>query len=69
MSAVRAVSFNIPEPLRMFSLPRDPKDEICTDLAIAASAQFLVTWDERHLTYLMRRDTQRAKNSVSVFLN
>ncbi len=42
---------------RAFSLPRDPRDEPYTDLAIAADAQYLVTWNERHLTYLMKRDT------------
>jgi putative PIN family toxin of toxin-antitoxin system len=47
----------IPTPPRVFSLPRDPKDEPYTDLAVAAGAEFLVTWNERHLTYLMRQDT------------
>jgi predicted nucleic acid-binding protein len=37
------------------TLPRDPKDETYLDLAGAAS--YLVTWKERHLTYLMRGDT------------
>jgi putative PIN family toxin of toxin-antitoxin system len=40
-----------------FSLPRDPKDEPYINLAIAAGAAFVVTWNERHLTYLMRQDT------------
>jgi predicted nucleic acid-binding protein len=40
-----------------FALPRDPKDEPYINLAIAAGARFLVTWNGRHLTYLMRQDT------------
>ena len=45
---------NVPNAFR---LPRDPDDEAYTDLAIAAGADFLVTWNDRHLTYLMRQDT------------
>src|SRR5258706_4544389 len=40
-----------------FSLARDPDDEPYTDLAIEAGADYLVTWNDRHLTYLMREDT------------
>jgi predicted nucleic acid-binding protein len=40
-----------------FTLPRDPKDEPYLDLAIASNARYLVTWNDRHLTYLMRQDT------------
>ncbi|HEV8292518.1 MAG TPA: hypothetical protein VGP94_11375 [Tepidisphaeraceae bacterium] len=57
ISAARAVS----------SLPRDRKDELCTDLAIAASARYLVTWNERHLTYLMKRDTPEGKEFCQRF--
>jgi len=45
---------------KAFSLPRDPDDEPYTDPAIAADAKYLkylVTWNDRHLTYLMRQDT------------
>lgn len=42
---------------KSFALPRDPDDEMYVDLAIAAGARYLVTWNERHLTYLMQRDT------------
>jgi putative PIN family toxin of toxin-antitoxin system len=42
---------------KAFQLPRDPDDEPYTDLAIASGAKFLVTWNDRHLTYLMRQDT------------
>jgi len=27
------------------------------DLAVAAGAHYLCTWNERHLTYLMKQDT------------
>ena len=40
-----------------FSLPRDKKDEPYLNLAISAQARYLVTWNHRHLTYLMRQDT------------
>ena len=46
-----------PDPPHAFSLPRDPDDEIYTDLAIGADVDYLVTWNDRHLTYLMRQDT------------
>jgi putative PIN family toxin of toxin-antitoxin system len=45
------------EPPNIFILPRDRDDEPYTDLAIAARARYLVTWNDRHLTYLMRQDT------------
>lgn len=47
----------IPTSPKAFPLPRDPYDEPYTDLAIAVNARYLVTWNERHLTYLMKRDT------------
>jgi putative PIN family toxin of toxin-antitoxin system len=67
ISAARAVSFHVPQPPKAFSLPRDRKDELCTDLAIAASARYLVTWNERHLTYLMKRDTPEGKEFCQRF--
>ena len=67
IDAVRGVSVNIPKPPKVFSLPRDPKDEICADLAIAASAKYLVTWNEKHLTYLMRRDTPEGQDFCQRF--
>jgi putative PIN family toxin of toxin-antitoxin system len=36
-----------------FNLPRDPKDEPYVNLAIAANASSLVTWNEKHMAYLM----------------
>jgi len=47
----------LPEPRKMFSLPRDPKDEIYTNLAIAGGAEYLVSWNDRHLNYLRKGDT------------
>lgn len=38
-------------------MPRDPKDEPYLNLAIESKARFLVTWNEKHLTYLMNKDT------------
>jgi putative PIN family toxin of toxin-antitoxin system len=38
-------------------LHRDPKDEPYLNLAIEAKADYLVTWNARHLTYLMDADT------------
>jgi putative PIN family toxin of toxin-antitoxin system len=40
-----------------FTLPRDKKDESYLNLAIEAKVQYLVTWNNRHLTYLMKHDT------------
>lgn len=53
----QSVASVCPNPPRAFSLPRDPADEPYTDLAVAAQANYLVTWNERRLTYLMRQDT------------
>ena len=61
MELIQSLAFHIPRPPKVFSLPRDPKDEMCIDLAVAASAHYLVTWNERHLTYLMKRDTPEGK--------
>ena len=47
---------------KVFSLPRDPKDEPYVNLSIRVDAQYLVTWNERHLTYLMRQDTPEGRD-------
>jgi putative PIN family toxin of toxin-antitoxin system len=52
-----------------FQLPRDPDDEPYTDLAIAADAKVLVTWNERHLTYLMRQETPEGAEFCRRFPN
>jgi predicted nucleic acid-binding protein len=54
---VRSFAVHIAAPPKIFALPRDSKDEPYIDLAVAADASYLVTWNDRHLTYLMRKDT------------
>ena len=61
-SKVESFSETLPEPPQAFTLPRDPKDEIYTNLAIAGGAEYLVSWNERHLNYLMKRDTPEGKD-------
>ena len=58
---LRSVAVHVPTPPRAFQLPRDPKDEHYTDLAIAVVAAYLVTWNQRHLTYLMQQDTAEGR--------
>ena len=55
---------NVPE---LFILPRDKKDEPYINLAIEAKARYLVTWNERHLTYLMRQDTPEGRDFCQRF--
>ena len=62
-----AVAVYVSAPPKAFSLPRDPKDEPYTDLAIDVRAGYLVTWNERHLTYLMMRDTPEGKEFCDRF--
>jgi putative PIN family toxin of toxin-antitoxin system len=57
LRTVRSKSLLLTDVSNVFTLPRDPDDEPYTDLAIAANAAYLVTWNDRHLTYLMRQDT------------
>jgi putative PIN family toxin of toxin-antitoxin system len=64
---VQAVAVHIATPPKAFPLPRDPKDEPYTDLAIAVNAAYLVTWNQRHLTYLMQQDTPEGRNFCQRF--
>lgn len=57
----KSVAVLCPDPPHLFDLTRDPNDEPYTDLAIASNARYLVTWNDRHLTYLMRQDTPEGK--------
>jgi putative PIN family toxin of toxin-antitoxin system len=57
MSKIKSVGVLAPHPPHAFTLPRDRNDEPYTDLAVAANARYLVTWNDRHLSYLMRKDT------------
>jgi putative PIN family toxin of toxin-antitoxin system len=67
MELIRNLAFHIHRPPKAFSLIRDPKDEMCIDLAVAASAQYLVTWNRRHLTNLMQQDTPEGKEFCQQF--
>jgi uncharacterized protein len=58
---IDALAIRIPKPPNVFSLPRDPKDEPFIDLAVAGDVDFIVTWNDRHLTYLMRGDTDEGR--------
>lgn len=62
-----AIAILIPSPPAVFKLPRDPKDEPFINLAIAGDADYLVTWNDRHLTYLMKRDTPEGEEFCSRF--
>lgn len=63
----RSIAAVCPNPPHAFNLPRDPGDEPYTDLAIAAHANYVVTWNERHLTYLMRQDTPEGQEFCRSF--
>jgi uncharacterized protein len=62
LSKVESFSEILPDPPQAFALPRDPKDEIYTNLAIAGGAEYLISWNERHLNYLMEGDTPEGKD-------
>ena len=61
VAEIESLAVRIARPAAVFSLPRDRKDEPFIDLAVAAQAQFIVTWNDRHLTYLMKQDTPEGK--------
>ena len=67
LRTARAKSLLLTDVPKAFTLPRDADDEPYIDLAIAAAARFLVTWNERHLTYLMKQDTREGFESVGGF--
>jgi len=64
---VEALGVHVQPTPSAFKLPRDPKDEPLIDLAVAGKADFLVTWNDRHLTYLMRKDTEEGKAFCASF--
>jgi len=64
---VQAVAVHVAAPPKAFKLPRDSKDEPYTDLAIAVGAAYLVTWNQRHLTYLMQQDTTEGREFCQRF--
>jgi putative PIN family toxin of toxin-antitoxin system len=53
---------------RIFSLPRDPDDEPYLNLALAANADYLVTWDKDMLD-LMNDETFRSQYPGLTILN
>jgi putative PIN family toxin of toxin-antitoxin system len=67
VSEIESLAVRIARPPNAFSLPRDPRDEPFIDLAIAGGARFSVTWNERHLTYLMKRDTREGVDFCNRF--
>jgi len=69
ISEIESLAVVIPSPPTTLKLPRDPKDEPLIDLAVAGSARFLVTWNERHLTYLMNQNTPEGKEFCTRFPN
>jgi putative PIN family toxin of toxin-antitoxin system len=69
LRTVRSKSLLLMDVPNAFSLPRDPDDQPYTDLAIAANAVYLVTWNDRHLTYLMRQDTPEGREFCQRFPN
>jgi putative PIN family toxin of toxin-antitoxin system len=66
---IDALAVLIAQPPNIFSLPRDPRDEPFIDLAVAGNADYIVTWNERHLTYLMKRDTSEGQEFCARFPN
>jgi predicted nucleic acid-binding protein len=66
---VESFAVTIANPVSVFILPRDIKDEPFINLAVAGNAQFIVTWNDRHLTYLMRQDTPEGKDFCTRFPN
>ncbi len=64
---IQAIAMHIAAPPKTFTLPRDPNDEPYIDLAVAANARYVVTWNDRHLTYLMREDTPEGKEFRAKF--
>lgn len=67
VTEVTGLAVMVPRPARALSLPRDPKDEPLIDLAVAGRAQFLVTWNHKHLTYLMAGDTPEGREFLRRF--
>jgi putative PIN family toxin of toxin-antitoxin system len=69
VTEIESRAVKIAKPLPVFPLPRDPKDEPFVDLAVAGNAQFIVTWNEVHLTYLMKRDTTEGREFCARYPN
>jgi putative PIN family toxin of toxin-antitoxin system len=60
LEKIAAMAKHFSDPPHHFALQRDPDDEPYLNLAIEGNAKFLVTWNEKHLTYLMHSDAPEA---------
>ena len=67
ISEIKSVAVWIPNPPAILDMPRDPKDEPFINLAVAGHARFIVTWNERHLTCLLKQDTPEGKEFCARF--
>jgi len=67
VSEIDTLAVRIANPPAAFVLPRDAEDEPFIDLAVAGDARYLVTWNERHLTYLMKQDTPEGREFCQRF--
>lgn len=67
LTRVTARSTLIQHVPTVFSLPRDAKDEPYVNLAIASDARYLVSWNRRHMGYLMDRDTSEGRDFCGRF--
>ena len=67
VAEIESVAVRVPTPPPVLKLPRDPKDQPFIDLAVAGDARFIVTWNDRHLTYLMPRDTPEGTEFTARF--
>jgi len=67
VAEMESLAVTIHDPPAVISLPRDPKDEPFIDLAVAGGARFIVTWNDRHLTYLTRGDTVEGRDFCARF--
>ena len=64
---IELLSVRIQNPPPVFTLPRDSNDEPFINLVVAGNADFIVTWNERHLTYLMKQDTPEGVDFCTKF--
>jgi putative PIN family toxin of toxin-antitoxin system len=69
IAEIERLAVRIAKPPTALLLPRDPKDEPLIDLAVAGDARFVVSWNDRHLNYLMRQDTPEGREFCARFPN
>jgi predicted nucleic acid-binding protein len=56
LADVRAIAVALKDVPHLFSYPRDPDDEPYVNLAIAAGARYLVSWDNDLLDLMQDED-------------